>query len=75
MEVHGAIRLDNGKLIINVNTNLNFSNNYALGGGGAVYSVNTTLHVNTDAIYFYNNSGLWGGHNITRLPSKINSES
>ena len=56
----GAVYLQNGELIINANANLNLSDNSAL-KGGAIALQNITIHVDTDAIHFYNNSGMWGG--------------
>ena len=66
----GAVRLWNGQMIINTNANLNFSNNSALGnigevqpnnGGGAVFLINSTIHVNPCAITFHGNRGTLGG--------------
>ena len=57
-------------MIINTNANLNFSNDSALGnvgkiqpinGGGAIYLLNSTFHVNTYTITFYGNRGTLGG--------------
>lgn len=55
--IGGAVQLENGKLIINNTANINFRNNSA-NKGGAVSFHNSTMYVDTDAIYFYNNTGL-----------------
>ena len=56
----GAVLLENGKLIVKANANLNFSNNFAIYGGALILR-NSTAHVDTDGIQFYNNRGSWGG--------------
>ena len=57
----GAIWLANAKLIINSEANLIFSHNCATSNGGALESVNSTVHVNTSGITFYNNKAPYGG--------------
>ena len=57
----GALWLSSGSLNIDTNASLQFSHNSAFGNGGAVFLNNSTIHVNTYAINFYNNSGMWGG--------------
>ena len=56
----GALYLDNGEMIINTSASLTFSKNSAT-HGGAAYLINSTIHVDTDAIHFHGNSGYWGG--------------
>ena len=57
----GAIWLGNAKLIINSEANLIFSHNCATSNGGALESINSTAHVNTSGIKFYNNRAPYGG--------------
>ena len=57
----GAIMLDSATLIINSEANLIFSHNCATSNGGALESVNSTVHVNTSGIKFYNNRAYYGG--------------
>ena len=56
----GAISLKKAEMVINTNANLNFSNNSALYGRDICMD-NSTVHVVTDGIHFYNNRGLQGG--------------
>ena len=57
----GAIELASAKLIINSEANLIFSHNCATSNGGALQLVNSTVHVNTSGIEFYNNRAPYGG--------------
>ena len=57
----GAIMLVSATLIINSEANLTFNHNYATSNGGALESVNSTAHVNTSGIKFYNNRAYYGG--------------
>ena len=57
----GAITLASAILIINSEANLIFSHNYATSNGGALKSVNSTAHVNTSGIIFYDNRAPYGG--------------
>ena len=57
----GAISLTSAKLIINSEANLIFSHNCATSNGGALESVNSTAHVNTSGIKFYDNKAPYGG--------------
>ena len=48
-------------LIINSEANLIFNHNCATSNGGALESVNSTVHVNTSGIKFYDNRARYGG--------------
>ena len=57
----GAIWLNNSTLIVDSEANLNFSHNSASLRGGALELVNSTVHMNTGGIKFYDNKASYGG--------------
>ena len=61
----GAINLSSGILIIDSAANLIFSHNSADYNGGALSLENSTVHVNTSDIEFYDNKASHHGGAIT----------